>query len=133
MHISDLPGSTRTVTDMRNKRIYLPQPEAVHNTAWWPDVKDTYEAFVTAHPRQPYPDRLTWESDLREDTGRAHWLVIDRLGAAPSDRPLEDVNRFQPPNGGPEQPMFARTKPSGRVDVVRRGNHFEATTRGVAR
>lgn len=28
VHISDLPGSTRTVTDMRNKRIYLPQPEA---------------------------------------------------------------------------------------------------------
>ncbi|WP_460466468.1 helix-turn-helix domain-containing protein [Calidifontibacter terrae] len=28
VHTSDLPSSTRTVTDLRNKRIYLPQPEA---------------------------------------------------------------------------------------------------------
>ena len=25
---------------------YLPQPNAVHNTAWWPELKGTYEAFV---------------------------------------------------------------------------------------
>jgi len=28
VHTSDLPGSTRTVTDLQNRRIYLPQPEA---------------------------------------------------------------------------------------------------------
>lgn len=28
VHTSDLPGSTRTVTDLHNHRIYLPQPEA---------------------------------------------------------------------------------------------------------
>ncbi|XAS75843.1 helix-turn-helix domain-containing protein [Dermatophilaceae bacterium Sec6.4] len=28
VHTADLPGSTRTVTDMTHKRIYLPQPEA---------------------------------------------------------------------------------------------------------
>lgn len=28
VHTSDLPGSTRTVTDMANRRVYLPQPEA---------------------------------------------------------------------------------------------------------
>lgn len=72
---------------------YLPQPDAVHNTAWWPDVKDTYEAFVTAHPRKPYPDTLTWESDLRSSTGRAHWLVIDRLVPPQRDAAaLPDVN-----------------------------------------
>ena len=32
---------------------------------------------------------------------------------------------------GAEQRFFARTKPSGRVDVVRRGNTIEAKTRGV--
>ena len=37
--------------------IYLPQPEAVHNTAWWPEVKDAYEAFVREHPREPHPAR----------------------------------------------------------------------------
>ena len=72
---------------------YLPQPDAVHNTAWWPQVKDTYERFVTAHPRAPHPDRLSWESDLTAGTGRAHWLVIDTLGPPrPEAVRLPDVN-----------------------------------------
>jgi hypothetical protein len=72
---------------------YLPQPEAGHNTAWWPDVKETYEAFVREHPRTPVPDRITWESDLTGGTGRAHWLVIDRLAKpGPESAQLPDFN-----------------------------------------
>lgn len=72
---------------------YVPQPEGVHNTAWWPRVKDTYEAFVATHPRTPHPERLSWESDLTGGTGRAHWVVIDALGAPrPEAAALPDVN-----------------------------------------
>jgi hypothetical protein len=82
---------------------YLPQPNAVHNTVWWPEVKDTYEAFVRQHPRTPLPDRLTWESDLRADTGRAHWLVIDALAPTKKEGgPLPDVNDVL----GPAEPDF---------------------------
>jgi len=72
---------------------YMPQPNAVHNTAWWPDVKDTYEAFVREHPRTPVPDKITWESDLTAGTNRAHWLVIDRLAKPKADAALlPDLN-----------------------------------------
>jgi poly(3-hydroxybutyrate) depolymerase len=82
---------------------YLPQPDGVHNTAWWPDVKDTYEAFVREHPRVPLPDSLTWESDLRAAAGRAHWLVIDALAPQRKDAaPLPDVNDVL----GPAVPDF---------------------------
>ncbi|MGC4080912.1 MAG: hypothetical protein QM736_02020 [Vicinamibacterales bacterium] len=82
---------------------YLPQPDGVHNTAWWPEVKDTYETFVQAHPRKPYPDTLTWESDLRDGTSRAHWLVIDALDTQQKERdPLPDVNE----RVGPPEPDF---------------------------
>jgi poly(3-hydroxybutyrate) depolymerase len=77
---------------------YLPQPEAVHNTAWWPDVKETFEAFVRAHPRNPLPDKLTWETDLTGEANRAHWLVIDALAPATADGPMADLNAF---NTGP--------------------------------
>jgi len=72
---------------------YHPQPSAGHNTAWWPEVKDTFEAFVRDHPRTPYPDTLTWEVGTTVDHRRAHWLIIDRLGA-PNDeaRSLADLN-----------------------------------------
>jgi hypothetical protein len=60
---------------------YHPQSEAGHNTAWWPEVKDTFEAFVHDHPRVALPDTLTWETADTAANNRAHWLVIDKLGS----------------------------------------------------
>jgi acetyl esterase/lipase len=110
---------------------YHPQPLGEHNTAWWPDVRDSFERFAADHPRDPSPARLTWEtSSLKHN--RAHWLVIDRLGLQPGDpRNLPDVNDFSP-NELMAIPLFERRAVSGRVDVVRTGNTVEATTRGVA-
>ena len=77
---------------------YHPQPNAAHNTAWWPEVKDTYEAFVREHPRQPLPDTLTWEMGNSAAFNRAHWLIIDRLGAQKSDaKALADLNDMPMP------------------------------------
>jgi pimeloyl-ACP methyl ester carboxylesterase len=58
---------------------YRPQPSAGHDTAWWPDVKDSFERFVADHPRILLPDALTWESGPPNIPSRAHWLVVDRL------------------------------------------------------
>src|SRR5947208_9107477 len=74
---------------------YHPQPEAGHNTAWWPEVKDTYEKFVRDHPRVPLPDTLTWEVGNSAEHHRAHWLAIDRLGAQRDDaKGLPDLNEM---------------------------------------
>jgi hypothetical protein len=79
---------------------YHQQPLGVHNTVWWPEEKDTFEAFVREHPRAPLPDRLTWETDMTGGTNRAHWLVIDRLAnQKPSTEPapgLPDMNIYRP-------------------------------------
>ena len=102
---------------------YLPQPEAVHNTAWWPEVKDTYEAFVKEHPRKPLPDTLTWESDLRENTGRAHWLVIDALAPTQKESaPLPDVNERI---GAPE-PDFGVRVNGARITSVTAGSNADS-------
>ena len=75
---------------------YHPQPLGEHNTAWWPDVKESYERFVTEHPREPSPARLTWEaSDLVHNL--AHWLVISKLGSDAHRRPQHaGRQRLQP-------------------------------------
>ena len=72
--------------------VYRPQPEAGHNTAWWPTVKDDFEAFVREHPRLPHPPRLTWQTDSTTARNRAHWLVIDRLASRRDGDPLPDIN-----------------------------------------
>jgi dienelactone hydrolase len=77
---------------------YHPQPDAGHNTAWWPEVKDTYEAFVREHARQPLPDTLTWETGNSAAFNRAHWLVIERLGPQKGDaKSLADLNEMPMP------------------------------------
>jgi predicted esterase len=108
---------------------YHPQPEAGHNTAWWPEVKDTFEKFVTTHPRVPHPDKLTWETaNLKHN--RAHWLVIDQLGTQAGDaQSLPDLNLMNAPT---PTLLFTRPKRPGRVDLVRKENTVEAVTTGVS-
>jgi hypothetical protein len=109
--------------------VYKPQPNGVHNTAWWPDVKESFEAFARNHPRNPLPDRLTWETSGSPLDNRAHWLVIDKVAAGKRTEPdLDDVNLIT--DVGPM--MFDNSHPSGRVDLVRTGNTVTAVTKGVA-
>ncbi|HEX7139272.1 MAG TPA: PDZ domain-containing protein, partial [Vicinamibacterales bacterium] len=83
--------------------VYNPQPNAAHDTSWWPEIRDSFERFVADHPRVPLPDRLSWESGPPHIPSRAHWMIIDRLGAAPdrgrnpggdNDPSIPDVNRM---------------------------------------
>jgi acetyl esterase/lipase len=110
--------------------MYWPQPDGVHNTAWWPDVKDSFETFVRNHPRRPLPDVLTWETSGTAFDNRLNWLVIDRLAPRlSSEERLADLNFI-----GPNRILMFENGygPSGRVDLVRTGNTVKATTRGVA-
>lgn len=101
---------------------YHPQPTAGHNTAWWPDVKDAYETFVREHPRTPLPDTLTWEMGNSDGFGRAHWLVIDRLGAQKGDATsLADLNDMPMP---PSADFGARSTGT-RINRVRPGSNAE--------
>ena len=104
--------------------------EAGHDTSWWPDERARYEAFLSGHPRQAHPARVSWETERVDRYNRFRWVVINRLGARPSDAALDDVNRFSP---GPtlHLPLYDRSKPSGRVDAVRAGNVIDVKTRGV--
>jgi len=75
--------------------VYRPQPNAAHDTSWWPDIKDLFEQFVAGHPRRPLPDTLSWESGPPNLPSRAHWLQIDRLAPERPDEPtLPDANRM---------------------------------------
>ena len=113
---------------------YHPRPEAGHNTAWWPEMKEPFEAFVRSHPRDPYPAKMTWEASVHDVPSRAHWLVIDRLRPpTAAEAPMTpDLNEFSGAGANHGKELFKRGPASGRVDLVRRGNSVEVKTRGVA-
>ena len=105
--------------------VYRPQPQAGHDTSWWPTLKDDFENFVRTHPRVPLPDRLAWEVSETRMWNRAHWLVIDKLGATAGDaKDLADLNLSE------GVPVF-RNGRSGRVELTRTGNTVTVATRNV--
>lgn len=105
-------------------------PNAGHDVSWWPEERAPYEAFLAGHSRVAHPERISWETERTDRYNRFRWLVITQLGTRASDRSLPDLNRFDV-GGGRTRTLFARSKPSGRVDARRQGNAFDVETRGV--
>jgi hypothetical protein len=100
---------------------YRPQPEAGHNTAWWPAVKDEFERFVREHPRVPHPAPLTWQTDSATGRNRAHWLVIDRLAPPRPGPALPDVNEI----AAGEEPGFGAQTAGMRIVQVLAGSNAQ--------
>jgi len=101
--------------------VFRPQAGAGHNTAWWPTERESYEKFVREHPRIAHPAKLSWETERTDRFNRNRWLVINELRQdASRETALKDRGFFQ------------HTKLSGRVDVTRTGNTFDANVRDVA-
>jgi predicted esterase len=101
--------------------VFRPQEGAGHNTAWWPTERAPFEKFVHDHPRLPHPAALSWETERVDRFNRNRWLIINELRAdASRQTELTDLGFFQ------------HTKRSGRVDIRRNGNTFDAIVRDVA-
>ena len=68
------------------------KPDSEHSTSWWPEERGAFEDFAADHPRNPLPDKLSWEIERTDRDNRAHWLIIDRLGDARGQSDLPDSN-----------------------------------------
>ena len=100
---------------------FRPQAGAQHNTAWWPTERAPFEQFVREHPRVAHPAALSWETERVDRFNRNRWLIINELRAdATRSSELTDLG------------FFRHTIRSGRVDVRRNGNTFDAVVRDVA-
>ena len=109
---------------------YHPQPDGEHNTKWWPEIKGPFEKFVADHPRDPHPDKLTWEA-ADAANNRAHWLVIDafwhRAGRSQAAAP---TSTSSPIRWAPIRYSAGRRFP-GEWIWSESGNTVQATTKGV--
>ena len=102
--------------------VYRPQPDAGHDTSWWPGIEREFERFVADHPRVPLPDTLSWESGPPNVPSRAHWMVVERLGAGvPDAPPLPDVNRM----ATRPAPDFGIRGSGARINRVVRGSNAD--------
>lgn len=95
--------------------VFRPQ-KGGHNTRWWNSESTRIASFMDEHPRDPLPERVSWEAEDTRRFGRFSWLVINELTG------LEHA-------GG----LFPHPSPSGRIVVDRRDNVIEVATDGVKR
>jgi predicted esterase len=101
--------------------VFRPQAGAQHNTAWWPTERAPFEQFVHEHRRAAHPVALSWETERVDRFNRNRWLIIDEIRTDASRKTeLTDLG------------FFRHTKRSGRVDIRRNGNTFDAVVRDVA-
>jgi predicted esterase len=110
--------------------VFRPQAGAVHNTTWWPTERAPYEAFVHSHPRPAHPATLTWETERIDAFNRNHWLVIDSLRSTSGNATADKPGRSPDPSLA-DAGFFRHASRSGRVNITRTGNAFDATTRDV--
>ena len=73
------------------------QPNAGHDTSWWEDEAPAMDAVMAEVSRRPLPPRLAWETETTDRYNRAHWLVIDELGAVEGEPSLESHNTIVDP------------------------------------
>ena len=99
--------------------VFRPQADAGHDTSWWPNERSLFEQFVKQKARAAHSPHVSWQTESTDRFNRADWLVIDKLGMGSADYDFEPVD------------IFAHRRPSGRADVTRTENTFEAHTRGV--
>ena len=108
------------------------QAEAEHNTRWWTEERAAYEEFVAAHPRNPFRDQLSWETERTDRYDRVDWLVIEELGHVEGEHQFAENNVIGGAGMfGGRRPIFPHAAESGRVDLTRRGNVVTVTTEGV--
>jgi predicted esterase len=99
--------------------VFRPQADAGHDTSWWPYERSLFEQFVKQHLRQAHPARLSWQTESTDRFNRVDWLIIDKLAMGTVDTDFEPLD------------IFVHRRPSGRVDIQREGNSFDARTRGA--
>ena len=113
---------------------FRPQADGGHDMRWWPSEAARIDSFIRDTPRIPLPDRLTWETESTEEFNRAHWLVIDDLGAVDGESDLAEVNtltsRVERPALGFNVLGVLQNRPGLRILEVRPGSM--AASSGVA-
>ena len=95
--------------------VFRPRSEAGHELRWWPEVAPAVDSFIASHPRNPFPDRITWETDNPDRFARAYWLRIDELGSVPGETDFPGFDSIVPLR--PEPNLGVRADPTSRQGV----------------
>jgi hypothetical protein len=99
--------------------VFRPRPTAGHDLRWWPEVMPAVDSFIASHPRNPFPDRISWETDSPDRFARAYWLKIDELGTVQGETRFPGFDSITPLRPEPDLGVRADPNPRQGVEGVR--------------
>lgn len=96
VHTSDLPGTTRSVSDLRNKRIYLPQPEAGQHDSRSLAMQAVGHLVLNHRPPADYAEFLSQRVEINYFAAallmpEADTVALLRAAKADKDIAIEDL------------------------------------------
>ncbi|MEO8201929.1 MAG: hypothetical protein ABI679_15465 [Gemmatimonadota bacterium] len=94
---------------------FHPRAETGHDLRWWAEESASIDSFVAAHPRNPFPDRISWETERTDRFNRAFWLTIDSLGPTEGETNFPALDSVVPLR--PEPSLGVRADPTSRDGV----------------
>lgn len=103
--------------------VFTPKPRAGHETSWWQEESENIERFINEHPRDPLPNKISWQTEWVDRSERYHWLQVLELGN------LDGDITFPPSNMILETP----TEFFSRIDLETRGNLIFSYSQGIKR
>ena len=102
---------------------FVDRPESGHSVAWWREEVPRIQRFLEDKPRDPLPDRVSWETETTDRYQRFAWVEIEALGSVPGESDLDDPNTV---TALPPTPTLGVTPESDkdgvRLGAVRQGS-----------
>jgi PDZ domain len=95
--------------------MFRPRAAAGHDLRWWPEVAPAVDSFISGSPRNPTPDRITWETETVDRFNRAYWLRIDSLGHVAGESRFPGFDSITPLS--PEPSLGVRADPTSNQGV----------------
>ncbi len=120
-------GIERINKDMR----FIQVDSSGHSLGWYPALRDSINMFVEKNKRNPYRNRLVWQTDDITNHNRFGYLIIGKLGKTKTDGKVRDVNEVL--ISGINSQAFKRDEPSGIVELEKEGNVVNVKTSWVKR
>lgn len=112
--------------------VYRPKPQSGHDLSWLSAERARIDSFLVATVRDPFPDRLDWETETPA-RGRFAWVTIEAIGTVPGEAHVPERNGLKVSGRRGDYVAFPHRLPSGRIEIRKAGNDVRVRTEGVAR
>lgn len=102
---------------------------AGHNLNWLPVLRDSIDHYTSEHPRNPFPDHLSWTTDSDKKYNRFRYVVINQLGNIKPDKMTDEFNEIEV--NGIKSKVHKRDSIYGKIDVTQSDNIIKVKTSNV--